>query len=30
VLPKVRDIWDTEGWQDHWWPSGASSPSTGG
>ncbi len=23
VLPKIRDIWDDEGWVDHWWPSGA-------
>jgi len=23
VMPKVRDLWDADGWQDHWWPSGA-------
>lgn len=21
VLPKIRQIWDAEGWQDQWWPS---------
>ena len=20
VLPKLRDIWDDEGWVNHWWP----------
>lgn len=20
VLPKVHDIWDDEGWENHWWP----------
>ena len=20
VLPKLRDIWDDEGWENHWWP----------
>ena len=23
VMPRVRDLWDADGWQDHWWPSGA-------
>ncbi len=23
VLPKVRPLWDKEGWKDHWWPTGA-------
>ena len=23
VMPKVRDLWDADGWQDRWWPSGA-------
>jgi len=23
VLPKVRPIWDAEGWENKWWPSGA-------
>jgi hypothetical protein len=20
VLPRLHDIWDDEGWQNHWWP----------
>ena len=20
VLPKLRDIWDDDGWENHWWP----------
>jgi hypothetical protein len=20
VLPALRDIWDDEGWENHWWP----------
>jgi len=20
VLPKLRPIWDEEGWENHWWP----------
>jgi hypothetical protein len=20
VLPKLRDIWDDEDWENHWWP----------
>jgi alkanesulfonate monooxygenase SsuD/methylene tetrahydromethanopterin reductase-like flavin-dependent oxidoreductase (luciferase family) len=28
VLPKIRDIWDDEGWVDHWWPSGATRHAT--
>ena len=20
VLPHLRDIWDEEGWENHWWP----------
>jgi len=20
VLPSLRDIWDDEGWENHWWP----------
>ena len=24
VLPNLRHIWDDEGWEDKWWPSGAS------
>ena len=30
VLPHLRDIWDEEGWENHWWPErlrGAASPS---
>ncbi|TWS99445.1 LLM class flavin-dependent oxidoreductase [Reyranella sp. CPCC 100927] len=23
VLPRIRGIWDKEGYQDHWWPQGA-------
>lgn len=23
VLPRIRGIWDDEGWVDHWWPQGA-------
>jgi hypothetical protein len=23
VLPKIRKIWDTEGYSDNWWPQGA-------
>jgi hypothetical protein len=23
VLPKIRPIWDDEGYENHWWPSGA-------
>ena len=23
VLPKVRNIWDDQGWENHWWPQGA-------
>ena len=23
VLPKIRGIWDKEGYEDHWWPQGA-------
>jgi hypothetical protein len=23
VLPKIRGIWDKEGYVDHWWPQGA-------
>ena len=22
VLPNLRHIWDDEGWEDKWWPSG--------
>ena len=22
VLPNLKHIWDEEGWEDHWWPSG--------
>jgi hypothetical protein len=20
VLPRLRTIWDEEGWENHWWP----------
>ena len=20
VLPSLREIWDDEGWENHWWP----------
>jgi hypothetical protein len=20
VLPRLRPIWDAEGWENHWWP----------
>jgi len=20
VLPRLRPIWDEEGWENHWWP----------
>ena len=23
VLPRLRPIWDEEGWENHWWPRGA-------
>ncbi|MGH3270117.1 MAG: hypothetical protein ACRDN1_13845, partial [Trebonia sp.] len=23
VLPRLRPIWDDEGWQHHWWPGAA-------
>jgi len=23
VLPRLRPIWDDEGWQHHWWPRAA-------
>jgi alkanesulfonate monooxygenase SsuD/methylene tetrahydromethanopterin reductase-like flavin-dependent oxidoreductase (luciferase family) len=23
VLPRIRHLWDDEGWEDHWWPQGA-------
>ncbi|PZC47130.1 MAG: Flavin-dependent oxidoreductase, luciferase family [Chloroflexi bacterium] len=23
VLPKIRNIWDDQGWENHWWPQGA-------
>ena len=23
VLPALRDVWDEEGWVNHWWPQGA-------
>jgi hypothetical protein len=23
VLPHIRDIWDDEGWENHWWPQNA-------
>jgi len=23
VLPRLRGLWEREGYQDHWWPSGA-------
>jgi hypothetical protein len=29
VLPKVRTIWDAEGYEDHWWPTGATRYSDG-
>jgi hypothetical protein len=22
VLPRLRPIWDAEGWENHWWPRG--------
>jgi len=22
VLPRLRPIWDDEGWENHWWPHG--------
>jgi alkanesulfonate monooxygenase SsuD/methylene tetrahydromethanopterin reductase-like flavin-dependent oxidoreductase (luciferase family) len=25
VLPRIRGIWDREGYEDHWWPQGAAS-----
>ena len=24
VLPHLQGIWDAEGWEDRWWPTGAS------
>jgi hypothetical protein len=31
VLPRLRPIWDAEGWENHWWPraAGAAGASTG-
>ncbi|WUI01413.1 LLM class flavin-dependent oxidoreductase [Spirillospora sp. NBC_00431] len=29
VLPKIRDIWKDSGYEDHWWPAGASPAPTG-
>lgn len=26
VLPHLRGIWDDEGWEDRWWPKGATKP----
>lgn len=26
VLPKLRPLWDNEGWENHWWPQGAVRP----
>lgn len=23
VLPRIRGIWDDQGYEDHWWPQGA-------
>jgi hypothetical protein len=23
VLPRLRPIWDEEGWENHWWPRGS-------
>ncbi len=23
VLPRMRTLWDKEGYEDHWWPTGA-------
>ena len=23
VMPRIRTIWDKEGYRDHWWPLGA-------
>jgi alkanesulfonate monooxygenase SsuD/methylene tetrahydromethanopterin reductase-like flavin-dependent oxidoreductase (luciferase family) len=28
VMPRLRGIWDAEGWADPWWPSGASAPAS--
>ena len=26
VLPNLKHIWDEEGWEDNWWPTGMQSP----
>jgi hypothetical protein len=23
VLPRLRPVWDAEGWENHWWPRAA-------
>jgi len=28
VLPHLRDVWDDEGWVNHWWPEGLREPAT--
>jgi hypothetical protein len=28
VLPRLRPIWDSEGWENHWWPSAQRTRST--
>ena len=29
VLPRLRPIWDEEGWENHWWPSMSERPVAG-
>ena len=26
VLPRLRPIWDEEGWENHWWPRATETP----
>ena len=28
VLPRLRPIWDEEGWENHWWPRGSETETT--
>jgi alkanesulfonate monooxygenase SsuD/methylene tetrahydromethanopterin reductase-like flavin-dependent oxidoreductase (luciferase family) len=30
VLPRLRGVWDAEGWEDRWWPAGAARTELGG
>jgi hypothetical protein len=30
VLPRLRPIWEDDGWENHWWPRGLAVAATGG